>query len=173
MHPFIANVSSRYEGVLLACSDHELALKIARNRDGHEKILMYFACLGGKNDLVSMTFQAKTKYPLVGARQKKYFKALAQELNEYDLQLTTMSPCTIELKGLVGHNTFENFSNWDDVSPYVDFIVHSLVSVLQAATFVVHINYRLKNRGGSQSYHKLLPSRLAELTVCGLYDLPQ
>lgn len=168
MHPLISILSAQYSQYVVARGEQCVMLALFHNRDARESILVEFECLGDANDTVRASFQAKVRYPLAQTRHQQYLKALGTFLAELNISLYFRAPRTVEFEASLGHDSFADFTDWEHSTENIAAFVEGMVHISAAVTLVAHLNHRLPERGGTEAYRRLLPSRLAALTVCGL-----
>lgn len=127
-----------------------------------------FALTPNNDDKETLMFEiwATTKYPNGGARNKKYLECMAEELEQMDLSIEVIEKNHIRICGSLKKETF-GCQDWKSAYPQIGDLIHCLSHMLISLILVTHINARMSNRGGSEKYKKLLPSRLAALTMCG------
>lgn len=166
MHPFLKYLSTTYpDSPNLVVEETSAVIVAMRNSDSREKIIVFLSI--DDQGLLSFDMQAKVRYPLKDVRNQMYLKHLNKEIAESKLKLKLLPPRTISLRGVIDRNSVDNAQSWGEACLDLDYFIRTMSQMMQAATFVTHFNVRVTDRNGTEQYQKVLPSRLAALTVCG------
>lgn len=167
-HPFVSGIRSRYRNFVASFSDHQIVIMIELDKTGRECIRVSFNCSGDEDDTINILCEVTNRYPINGVRHQKYLHKLAELLSVNNVGVQFKLPRTTQLHFALGISTFETFPGWEELAEAIDDFIGVCSEILITATLMAHLNFRLSGKGGTRAYQKLLPSRLAELTMCGL-----
>lgn len=167
MHEFIDMLQLRFPEMIIWATDSEILLSWPSNHR-REYCLINATCLQDEEDTIRLVMKMKVKYPVDGVRNKLYLKSLAGIMSHLNVEVSFLPRCTIVISFKIDRENLDDFSGWYDSSETIESMLWYLISFLQTVCFTSHINYRLSSRTGTDSYRKLLPTRMAELTVCGM-----
>lgn len=134
----------------------------------------YIGChLSPQNDrfgTIVLSFYAFSRYQITSARNKKYFEHLQARLAETNLVLKIDNIRSLSISGRVDRQIRGRFCSWEEMAQATGWLIGQVFDVLTLVVLTTHVNARLSDLGGTERYTKVLPSRLAELTLCGYTD---
>lgn len=167
MHPIIQMILEEFESVgNVIVEDEVLYFGVYTSKNGRESV--GFALVSDDDEADTLHFQvfAVARYQNGGARNKKYLECLQKELNHMDLNIKPVGQNQVCISGSLTKETF-GCPDWESAYPEIGDLLQCLSHMLISLILIMHINVRMGNQGGSDKYKKLLPSRLAALTMCG------
>ncbi len=171
MHPFLEYLQAHYADSPNVVIEDTIAVMVAmRNNDQREKVIIFLESCEDQKERLVIDLQAKIRYPVTDVRNRKYLEHLGKQISNTGLEVKIFPPRTISLRGTLGRDSVSSARTWGEAFFAMEDFIWSMTKVLQLVTFVAHLNVRIPNRAGNEVYRKVLPSRLALLTVCGHLD---
>lgn len=171
MHPLFQYLMSEFGSNCRYHSDEGLlVVALQPSKDPREYLGCCFTPLVGEDEAIRMNFYAFIRHPVEDARNQKYQEHLGSFLSTVGFELSHEKPGQLAVTGTLGKSSFEEFISWDEAEHAATEVIWRVFQTLRLATLVSHLNFRIPNRDGSDGYRKILPSRLAAMTICGTLD---
>ena len=171
MNAIIAELCSRYGVVvsphggvadvvfeMMETDQHPVIVRLAEDQEDPEDILVQ--C------------RIDVDLPVWGqVRVDKYLSNLAEQLTaNTSTKVFVKPPYGLILQGMVGVDSFADPEASVRMTDGIDFLIQQYVTLLHSASLGICISHKLYEMRGTSQYRKLSPSRLAALTLCGMYD---
>ena len=171
MHPVLELLHTDIGGQVI---EHEqgnhLAIGIQITKHCKEGVGCYLVPENDRIGTIDLTFYAISRYPITNPRNQKYLEHLRDYLSEANLALEVSDIRTVSISGKIDRTTFGKSCSWKKMAQGTRRLIYQMFDISTLAVLTTHLNARLPNQGGSERYQKVLPSRLAALTMCGYTD---
>lgn len=137
-----------------------------RHHDRHRIVLT-----GNPENLsMDLTYIVELRYPLEKcARARMYVQALQNLIGKDVFLIRIQGLFRIEGKT---HYDAQYTAGCTNMQQMIEFWYTEMAKcnrLFDQVASLARVTYRLSERGGTEAYRKLLPTRLAELTLCGMY----
>lgn len=167
VHPVLFELARR--GTLEVSEDGfkgSLIWEKNRHHDVHRIVLS-----GSPNNFsMDLTYIVDLRYPLAKyPRVRMYIKALQRMMGQEEFIFYIKSIGTIEGQT---HYDAEQFAQFDSMQQIISFLYVEMSKCnmfFDQVAAITRICCRVSDRSGTERYRKLLPTRLAEFTLCGLH----
>lgn len=168
VHPVLHELSRR--GTLQLSADGFAGTVLWDKNRHHDIHQIHFT--GSPTSLdMDLTYVMLLRYPLVKSpRVTLYVQALQKLMTPKGITISQKSARGIEA---LLHYEGEELAKHSSVAKMVEFWYCEMGKcnmLFDQVAAIARMSYRLANRTGTDRYRKLLPTRLAEFTMCGLYE---
>jgi len=119
-----------------------------------------------KRDVWTLKNAARLRYKL-NVRFETYLHNLGIPLGEAGIFLYMSHPCLMGIGREYPESVFGETATEFAIATYLYHELRGFTILLATMSRVANLCSRLPERGGTHKYKKLLPSRLAALTLCG------
>lgn len=165
IHPVLSELRERYPFFTVLSDGLTAGTSYPLDSRAKQMLIVHVFAKSHEETNVSLQIAAFTRATLSATRTRLYLKELTRCLAERNIELIEESPCRFILTC--------NLITEEGGERSIDEIFHVIERLADCGAAVVRLaklTARLQSRGGTDAYRKLLPTRLAEHTLHGLFD---
>lgn len=136
----------------------------------HHEELIANVSVNSDTRIITISYILSTRRAVDIPRVELYLKALLSH-DESPFSSIYIRDRRI-IVGCVEHSKedFSDFEEYDSVAECLMEYIHGYFTFFRTVCLIVRLCTRLTERGGTVQYRRLLPTRLAALTICGLAE---
>lgn len=168
MHPILVAFCQYYPFFNLFVGGNTAFFTFSTDRKNwqRERFLFYIETENADSNSMVIRAELKSQYPVSNVRTKRYAEELAKLMNSVGVEVYITEPRIIGLKARLS-NVLTSPEPIDEKVATIAQVYGQLQWALQTMSPIMRFSWRVQLRAGTNGYRKVMPSKLAELTLHG------